>query len=62
VEVLRVGALQFLELARLALERRFLGLILFNVEQFAQLYVKYMHKGLGIFPRLTTLGISLAYF
>jgi len=49
VDVLRAGALQFLELARLALESGFLELVLFSVEQFARLYAKCMYRGLGSF-------------
>jgi len=52
VDVLRVRALQFLELTRHTLERGFLELVLFNVEQFAQLYAKCMYRGLGIFRYL----------
>ena len=52
MDVLRAGALQFLELARLALERGFLGLVLFGVERFARLYAKCMYRGLGIFRHL----------
>jgi len=52
VDVLRVRALQFLELAKHALERGFPELVLFNVEQFAQLYVKYLiYRGAGDFPK-----------
>jgi len=52
VDVLGAGALQFLELARLALKRGFLELVLFSVEQFARLYAKCMYRGLGIFRHL----------
>jgi len=49
VDVLRARALQFLELARHALERGFLELVLFNVERFARLYAKCTYRGLGSF-------------
>jgi len=52
VDVLKTRALQFLELARHALERGFPELVLFNVEQFAQLYVKYLiYRRAGDFPK-----------
>lgn len=52
VDVLRAGALQFLELAKHALDREFPELVLLNVEQFAQLYVKYLiYRRAGDFPK-----------
>ncbi len=52
MEVLRERAVQFLEQAVSALEKAFYELVLFNVEQFAQLYVKYLiYRRTGDFPK-----------
>lgn len=56
MEFLRSRALQFLEQANYAHQRGYNELALFNVEQFFQLYVKYLlYKQLGEYPRTHSL-------
>ncbi|MEZ0319679.1 MAG: HEPN domain-containing protein [Pyrobaculum sp.] len=52
MEALKTRALQFLEQAKFAAERGFAELALFNIEQYVQLYVKYLlYRRVGDFPK-----------
>ncbi|MEM1596971.1 MAG: HEPN domain-containing protein [Pyrobaculum sp.] len=52
METLKTRAFQFVEQAKFAAERGYAELALFNVEQYVQLYVKYLlYKKVGDFPK-----------